>query len=289
MKKLIFLLFLVFESNAIYVSCGTAAEIVYGLLGENIIIGNVQTSFSPSTAGLYQNNNEMAGNLSELHHGIVLSSGDVFKLNTNQNTTDASTLIGLPGDNDLESFIGEGINTYDASWIEFDFTPTVTGTMYFTYQFASEEYFFGFDPSYELYRDVFAVLLDGTNIATLPNGENIGINTVNEYDNSEYFNGNNYGEYATEVNGFIDGFILSMQVEAWEDHHMKLSICDARDPWYDSYVMFGKNSLKVLPNIPDGMIIKRQYGVDEPSNKVTILFGIFAILIYVRRKKCLTI
>ena len=226
--------------------------------------------YSPQTVGLYQDAYVLAGNNSDLFSGIVLSTGDAFALNTNYNTDPGvSTLIGLPWDADLKNLVNG--NSYDASWIEFDFVPTVTGNLYFSYMFGSDEYYFSFDQNYEKYHDVFGIFLDGTNIATLPTGENIGVNTVNQYNNYEYFNSNQYGNsmYATEMNGFTDAFTFVKPVTAGEQHTLKFGICDARDPWYDSWALFGKNSLRVEPvggvNVP------------EPSTISLIIMGLIVL------------
>lgn len=292
MKVFLICLAVVFNSFAITVSQSTAGQLVYNLIGNNVIIANGIVSCSDSTAGLYQDNNIMAGNMAELFHGVVLSTGNVFSLNTNENTGSSSTLIGLPGDEDLELLIDNNENSYDATYIEFDFIPMVTGTMYLSYQFASEEYYFNYDPQYELYHDVFAVFLDGDNIATLPNGQNISINTVNQYENTEYFNGNYYNDIATEVNGFTDGFLFNKQVVEGQTYHIKLGITDIRDPHYDSYVFFGKNSLWVESSDPndDGLLKGIQSGLNVPDEGtyIPLLMGFFLIfgILIKNKKKC---
>jgi hypothetical protein len=161
--------------------------------------------------------------------------------------------------------------------------------MYLSYQFGSEEYFFNYDPQYDLYHDVFAVFLDGENIATLPNGQAIGIKTVNQYNNTEFFNSNYYDDIATELNGFTDGFLFSTQVTEGEQHHIKFCITDVRDPHYDSYVFFGKNSFRIEPDNPDDGLIHQIQGslnVPDEGTIVPLSMGIFLIFgILIKKKK----
>lgn len=248
------------------------AEIV---VGENVSISNVDAQYDYRSMCTYKDAFVISGNESLLFDGIVLSSGSALALNNNNNVSDHTTLqIGLSPDSDLQKLLPKilYVQTYDATFIEFDFIPEVTGTMYFNYIFGSDEYFYPHDPLYERYTDVMGIFVNGENIAVLPGTTPVSVKTVNEYYNSEYFNDNNHDHpiFATEMDGFTDPLIADYDVTAGEKYHMKLGITDANDFSYDSWVLFGKGSLRVE---------QEPIKVSEESLRSLIIFILIVIII----------
>jgi hypothetical protein len=99
------------------------------------------------------------------------------------------------------------------------------------------------------FNDIFALLVDGVNVATLP-GTNtpVSINTVNAGANSQYFVVNYVLNGPTVADGFTT--LLNTQrvpVSAGQTLHLKLAIADTADDIYDSWVMISGSSLVVLP------------------------------------------
>lgn len=107
------------------------------------------------------------------------------------------TLGNAVGPNDTTSATGGG------SFAQLDFTfTTTTGSLFFNYIFGSEEYleFVGSG-----FNDSFQLLLNGTNIATLPNGGgDVTINNVNPGSNAAFFvnNPQGTGPYDLQYDGF---------------------------------------------------------------------------------------
>jgi hypothetical protein len=272
MKYLLLILLLFCNGYSILVSQMmegvTIADLAEIVVGENVSINNVDAQYNYRSACTYSDAFVLAGEESLLFDGIVLSSGSALALNSNYNTSDHTTLqIGLSPDADLQGLlIDPYIQTYDATYVEFDFVPTITGTMYFSYLFGSDEYFYPHDPLYERYSDIMGIFVNGENIAVLP-GTNtpVSVRTVNEYYNSEYFNDNNYDHpiFATEMDGFTDPLTVNYNVNSGESYHLKFGITDANDFSYDSWTLFGKGSLRVEPvNVPEpGSILLTVYGI----------------------------
>lgn len=266
------------QTDAILVESGYSAEqLANYIAGENLIISNVNGQMSQQSAGIYTDAYVESGIESLLFDGVVLSSGSVNYLNSNINTSPGKSYqIGFGPDNDLNGLIPAP--TYDATYIEFDLIPEVTGVLYFTYMFGSEEYFFDDNPLYEGWTDVMGIFIDGENIAVLlGNDVPVSVKTINEYYNSKYFNENNYDYpmYATEMDGFTDPFTGEYQVIGGQQYHFKFGVTDATDFSYDSWALFGKNSLRVEP-----------VGVDEPGLKsmIAVLIVFIAMVIFIDKK-----
>jgi len=180
----------------------------------------------------------------EIDEGIILTSGDAT-LAPGPNESDfAGTDNGLAGDSDLDGLI-PGYSTNDANILELTFT-TSTGSLFFEYAFASEEYNEWVDSSY---NDVFGFFLNGTNIALIP-GTNtpVAINNVNLGDNSSYYNNNDPSgglptPFDIEYDGFTDSFTASATgLLANTEYTIKLAIADAGDYVLDSAVFLKAGS-----------------------------------------------
>jgi hypothetical protein len=108
-----------------------------------------------------------------------------------------------------------------------------------------------------MYNDVFALFLDGVNIATAPDGQIASINTINcgnPYNgttgpNCDAYNNNMSDDgqyfYATEYDGFTDVITASALGIGAGTHHIKIAIADASDPHYDTavFIQYGSFSL----------------------------------------------
>lgn len=157
-----------------------------------------------------------------------------------------------PGDNDLNQAIG--INSTNATVLEFDFTP-LTNFLSFDYIFASNEYK---DESPCQYSDGFAFLIkekgsaaDYLNLAVIPETRtpvssiNIhpatplgGCSAVNE----KYYNGNNTATSPINYAGQTVVMNAQTNVIAGTTYHIKLVIADDKNQYYDSAVFLQAGS-----------------------------------------------
>lgn len=208
---------------------------IFGLQCENI--GSVQVTGIPQAFGIFTNGQSLG-----LSSGLVMSTGHL-ELDTVYNADYfSSTGFGLPGDNDINAVTQQGIPSYDALTITFNFTPTITDTIRFNYVFASEEY-----PEYAMstFNDRFLFLVSEnggtpTNVAVLP-GTNtvVEINSVNHIVNPNLYVANELGSSAFTFFPF-DGYTVPLQakfyVQAGSTYTIKLVISDVGDDVFDSAI-----------------------------------------------------
>ena len=188
--------------------------------------------------------------------GIILTSGDASRASGPNFNAMSDGGFGWPGDAELDAEVG--INSNNASIIEFDFVP-LSDEISFDFLMASEEYNGSTGGTFECtFSDAFAFLLtdeDGntTNLAVLPgtntpilvtniHPENPGCPAINE----EYFGG-----YIPQnlppisFDGRTEVFTAFSEVNIGENYHIKLVIADATDAALDSGVFLKAGSFDI--------------------------------------------
>ncbi len=231
------------------------------LSGDGVKVGNIQFTGSPKALGYFEvlDNNEFG-----IQKGLALSTGQILSAMPNS-MPNRSDLLVTDGDIDLRA-LSEN-DTYDAAVLEFDFVP-MNNKVSFQYIFASEE-FVEFTGS--KYNDVFAFFISGPaiegkkNMAIIPNTkDNVSINTVNQYKNSQYFVNNNIWQTngkqksqkmleglsenlitTTEYDGMTTVLTAQTNVIPFKKYHFKIAIAEVSDRKYNSAVFLKGGSFKV--------------------------------------------
>lgn len=189
-----------------------------------------------------------------MESGIIMTSGNAG-LAQGSNTSDSTTGINdKPGDADLDAMLPDGVVTYDAAVLEFDFV-TAGGDLSLNYVFASDEYN---EYVNTIHSDVFAFFLNGENIALIPGTDiPVSVNTVNGGgpafgDNPsypEFYNNNDLNDggpfFDFEYDGFTTVFTAEALGLAAGTHHIKLAIADTADKYGDSAVFIETGTFSV--------------------------------------------
>lgn len=207
---------------ALTVSASTSAtDLVNTLVGSGISTSNATLSVASSTAaGTFAGGNSVSLGIDS---GVLLTTG---------------TVTCAPGPNTSASCTGAGTTTS----LKFDFT-TGSGNLFFNYVFASEEYneYVGSG-----FNDSFQLLLDGVNIALVPNGGGVvSINNVNNNVNSAYYVSNSspnnsnldiqYDGLTTVLQAAVSGLTAGV-------HTFEFLIADVGDSSWDSGVFIQAGS-----------------------------------------------
>ncbi|MBI2808856.1 MAG: choice-of-anchor L domain-containing protein [Planctomycetes bacterium] len=217
----------------------TAASLVQNLLGPSVTATNIQYTGDQKAAGIFSDTNNATG----IKNGVVLSSGSAKGVAGPNTDTAFSTDNGGAGDPDLDAIISPDIG-YDASTLEFDFVPKGS-ILSFQYVFGSDEYNEFAPPNFGI-NDVFGFFLNGKNIALLPGTSTpVSIATVNAVTNSKYFVDNDQqpGPRDTQMDGLTTVLSVTVNVKPGVVNHIKLTIEDAADGVYDSWVLLKAGSL----------------------------------------------
>lgn len=230
----------------------SADNLAQALVGGGVTISNVIYTGDTVASGYFTGG--VADGLT-INSGIVITSGNASYLSGSVNNYDygSSADINTGGtDSDLQSLI-PGYSVNDAAILEFDFV-SIGDSAFFNWQFGSEEYNEYVDTSF---NDVFGFFFNGANIALLPDDTPVTIDTVNNGDNSAYYNDNDPSNgtptpYGLEYDGFTDVLTASIAgLTAGDTYHIKIAIADAGDSIYDSGVFLQAGSFSNVPVDPN--------------------------------------
>ena len=240
---------------------GASADVLINevLSGQSISITNIQFWGSPNSIGYFN------GNCMNIpyENGILMTTGDIHYALGPNDVTNSGVDNNYNSINPHLSALVNGAPCYNGANIEFDFIPT-GDSLILEYVFGSEEY-----PEYNgsQFTDVFGIFLSGPgingyqNIATLPNGTIISINTLNGGNpdaepplppvNPEYFVNNGIPlapPYTTdsayvEYDGLTVPLVASAFVTPNQTYHLEIAITDVADGILDSGVFLKAHSL----------------------------------------------
>ena len=230
----------------------TATELI-----EDVFIGggcfdvtNVTTLGSSTGMGAFSNGLTSLG----FDEGVVISSGNIATVSGPNNTESAGSGTGGGSDPDLQQLNSQ--NIFDATGIEFDFSPTLS-TIDFRFVFGSEEYCEFVNANV---NDVFGFFISGpgitgpfsnnsANLALIPmTNIPISIDDVNNNSNPAYFvpNSTGCGGITNAADIQFDGYTIALTATAnvipCETYHIKLVVGDGGDAIYDSAVFLEAGS-----------------------------------------------
>jgi gliding motility-associated-like protein len=241
-----------------------------------------------------------------MEKGILLTSGSAPGA-SNPGSFFTSQAWNTPGDADLDylsTISGNSSVSNDACVVEMDVFAS-TDEITFEYIFGSEEYpdFVG-----SSFNDIFAFLVSGPgivgdpnignqdNVATLPDGTFIQINSVNHSTNWEYYRDNTSGQsvaydgLTSDSLGVKKSLTARIQTIPCNTYHLKFAIADRGDWSYDSGVFIsdikgGSPNLGVnynsgiqylvedCVNIPDEVVISLNAPVTQPTTFDIVVSG----------------
>lgn len=218
--------------------------------------------------------------------GMILTSGRASIAKGPNNSASAGNSNGAAGDSDLNQMAGG--TSLDACVLAFNFVPK-TNRVKFKYVFASEEYPEYAPPNNSSYNDKFGFFLSGPgingpysnnaiNIATLPNGAVVSINSVNAVTNQDYYvsNWNPVNNNNIQYDGYTVVLTAQADVTPCVPHRIKLAISDGGDRIYDSGVFLEANSFtdgSINTSVAFDNILIDTMAVEQ-CNNATIRFDI---------------
>jgi len=240
----------------------TPEDMVEHLIGTGVNYSNVTYTGADIASGIFNNGNST--NIG-IETGIFLTSGSGYVIPGPNTSSSAGASNGLNGSPLLGDLL-PGYSNYDASQLEFDFSP-LNDTVKCQFVFGSEEYNEYVGSSF---NDVFGFFVSGPNplggnyndknIAIIPGTFPeipIAINNVNNgyappsvipdgpCINCEYFV-DNTGGVTIQYDGFTTVITLWALVIPDEEYHFAIAVGDAGDHIFDSGVLLEGTSFKSL-------------------------------------------
>jgi hypothetical protein len=211
-----------------------------------VVFANIGLDAAREAAGTFRNG--LVDGLG-IERGVLLTTGDVLNaLGPNLDPGLGEPVIQL-GDPALNLLVAPAI-TQDAVVLEFDFIP-IKNSITFKFVFASEEYPESVGDLTGLGNDVFALFVNGVNIALVPATVNpITVNTLNGTITPALFMNNDPltlipPPFLTQYDGFSRVLTTTAPVNIGVANHIKLAIADtgpapAGDQFFDSAVFIAQ-------------------------------------------------
>lgn len=226
----------------------------------NIVINSVTVFGSAGQIATFTNALSVPGFLN-FDNGLIMSSGTVAAIN-GPNVADGTGSDTLPagvadGDAEFDTLTDAPQGTFDAAYIEIDFTPdgdTITGN----FIFASEEYNEYAPPDGALsanntFYDVMAFFINGVNYSVTAQGDDVSINSINKTLNAADYVDNDFGDFQPavapiniEADGFTKNLTWVAPVNQGESNTLKFGVADGGDSSFDSWLLIRQNSFRVF-------------------------------------------
>ena len=216
----------------------TPTALANQLMGGGAAVNNVTYKGAPEAVGSFKNG--LVDGIG-IDFGVILTTGDIFNA-VGPNINKAAGRDNFqPGDAALDVLVAPQ-STFDAAVLEFDFTTT-RRVITFNFVFASDEYNEVTAPT-TFGNDVFALFIDGVNVALTPGTNNpITVSSINLNNNPGLFTNNDPDSFfpldppfQTQYDGFTKVLSATVALTPNVTHHIKLVIADAFDGMNDSAV-----------------------------------------------------
>ncbi len=226
-----------------YNTSASALAMANAIFGTGVTVTSASYSGDNNSSAIYSNGDALSPDATPGDTGVILSTGRAnrFTQNNGDPNRSSSTSTNTSGVNNDSNFnAAAGTNTYDASFLEVDFTSASAGFMSMQFIFASEEY-----PEYvnSLYQDMVGVWVNGTQVDLTVGDGDADPSNLNASDNSNLFINNTNDDYNTEMDGFTVTMTLTIPINAGTNS-IKIGIADVGDSSYDSNLLIAGNSLQ---------------------------------------------
>lgn len=223
----------------------SATEMAETIFGDGVIIESASYTGSWYSSGTYSNGDSVAPEVTPGDEGIILSTGSAQDITNSSGSSNQSnsTSTNSGGPNFQSDFnAAAGTWTYDASYLDVDFTPTGS-VMTMQFVFASEEY-----PEYAdgAFQDLFGVWVNGSQVDLSVGDGDVDPGNINAGDNENLFIDNTNDDYNTEMDGFTVTMTLTMDVNPDEVNSIRIGVADVLDSQYDSNVLIAADSVQTV-------------------------------------------
>lgn len=227
-----------------YSTGASALDMANEIFGDGVTIQSASYTGSNYSSAIYSNGDALAPNVTPSDTGVILSTGRASHF-TNQNwrqsnlSSNRSTDTGGE-DNNADFNAIAGTNTYDAAYLDVDFTPT-GDTMTMQFVFSSEEY-----PEFSgsIYNDMVGVWVNGTHVPLAISDSPTAVGAVNQTNNVNLFQDNTNDQFNTEMDGFTLTMTLTIPVNPGVLNSIRIGIADVSDSEYDSNLLIAGDSIQ---------------------------------------------
>lgn len=221
----------------------SAVEMAEAIFGDGVVIEGASYTGDRDSSGIYTNGDSISPGVMPSDTGVMFSTGDLrgFTNNSSESNLRTGTTTNSSGPNNDPLFnAAAGASTFDASYLDVDFTPT-GNFMTMQFVFASEEY-----PEFTngQFQDFVGVWINGTQVDLAVGDGDIDPNNVNSSSNGNLFVDNTADQFNTEMDGFTITMTLTIPVNSGVTNSIRIGIADVADNRYDSTLIIAGDSVQ---------------------------------------------
>ncbi|THH38344.1 Hint domain-containing protein [Aliishimia ponticola] len=233
----------------------TELEMANEIFGGGVIVNAAQYFGDAQSSGIYTNGDAISPDATPGDSGVILSTGHVADFtnsdgttNTNTSTNTGTNTNGIDRDSDFDAIAGRA--SYDAAFMEIDFTPDGD---FITIDFviASEEY-----PEFisSNYLDVVGVWVNGVEAEVSIGDGSASVGNINGAETPNLYNDNTSDAYNTEMDGFTITLTFVAPVNNGVPNTLKIGVADVQDSGYDTNLLIAGGSVQSTVVLQDDEI-----------------------------------
>ena len=224
----------------------SAMQMANEMFGSGVTVHSASYFGDNDSSGIWTNGDSVSPGATPSDRGVIFSTGNAEDYTNrarwnNQANQDTNTSTNTSGANNVAGFNAiAGTSTYDASYIDVDFTPT-GDFMTMQFIFASEEY-----PEYtnSNFQDAVGVWINGTHVPLSVANDATSPETVNDGNNENLYIDNSNSAVNTEMDGLTVTLTLTIPVNNGVVNSIRIGIADTADYNYDSNLLIAGDSLQ---------------------------------------------
>lgn len=265
----------------IYNRFASALNMANTIFGDGVTVTGASYTGDSNASAIYSGGDTISPGVVPSDTGVVLSTGDVraFTTTGTQSNIRTNTTTSNSGPNNDPLFNDlAGLSTYDASYLEVDFTPD-PGINFITLEFvfSSDEY-----PEYagSIYNDMVGVWIDG-NVVPLAAGNGLAsVGNINQSGGINLFRSNTGDQYNTEMDGFTVSMSVTIPVTPGQTNSLRIGVADVSDNRYDSNVLIAADSVQgTIVAVEDQVLLRPGDAktVDVQANDLNLTGGTVVI------------
>ena len=215
------------------------------IFGNGMNVTSATYSGAARASGIYSSGNTVSPGVTPGDTGVILSTGRATDFTNNSGTSNTNTSAststdngGVNRDSDFDTLAGAP--TYDAAFLEFEFTPE-GDVMTIDFVISSEEY-----PEYvnSNFLDVVGVWVNGVQATVSVGNGQASVGNINGANRANLYNDNTADQYNTEMDGFTVTLSFSAPVRAGENNTLKIGVADVSDDQYDTNLLIAGGSVQ---------------------------------------------
>lgn len=223
-----------------------ALAMANAIFGNGVNVTSASYSGDANSSGIFSGGTTTAGDVVPSDSGVILSTGNATDFTNSDGTTNTNqvanrttnTTDGIDGDTDFDS-LANGANTFDASFLEINFTAT-GNLMTIDFVIASEEY-----PEYisSQFNDIVGVWVNGIQATVTVGDGSASVGNINGDVTQNIYNDNQSDQFNTEMDGFTVTLTFVAPVQPG-NNTLKIGVADVADAQYDTNLLIAGDSVQ---------------------------------------------